>query len=65
MDAEVMRDREELSEQIKALKELKIMASFYGIDISKPATNTQEAIQWTYFGYLGAVKDQNGAAIVG
>lgn len=63
MSADVIRDREELSEQIRALQELKKMASFYGIDISKPATNTQEAIQATYFGYLGAVKEQNGAAM--
>ncbi|MCR5368211.1 formate C-acetyltransferase [Eubacterium sp.] len=60
---DVIRGKEEISEQIKALKELKTMASFYGIDISKPATNVQEAIQWTYFGYLGAVKEQNGAAM--
>jgi len=60
---DVIRGKEEISEQIKALKELKTMASFYGLDISKPATNVQEAIQWTYFGYLGAVKEQNGAAM--
>ena len=60
---DVIRGKEEISEQIKALKELKTMASFYGFDISKPATNVQEAIQWTYFGYLGAVKEQNGAAM--
>jgi len=55
--------REELSEQIRALGELKEMAAKYGFDISKPATNAQEAIQWLYFGYLGAVKEQNGAAM--
>ncbi|MDO5154511.1 MAG: formate C-acetyltransferase [Eubacteriales bacterium] len=60
---EVIRGKEEISEQIKALKELTKMASFYGCDISKPAKNVQEAIQWTYFGYLGAVKEQNGAAM--
>ncbi len=60
---DVIRGKEEISEQIKALKELTKMASFYGFDISKPATNVQEAIQWTYFGYLGAVKEQNGAAM--
>ena len=60
---EFIREREEISEQIKALKELKVMAEGYGFDISKPATNTQEAIQWLYFGYLAAVKDQNGAAM--
>ncbi len=60
---DVIRGKEEVAEQIKALKELTEMASFYGFDISKPATNVQEAIQWTYFGYLGAVKEQNGAAM--
>jgi formate C-acetyltransferase len=60
---DVIRGKEEISEQIKALKELTKMAGFYGFDISKPATNVQEAIQWTYFGYLGAVKEQNGAAM--
>ncbi|MEG0593052.1 MAG: formate C-acetyltransferase [Coprobacillus sp.] len=55
--------REELSEQIRALGELKQMAESYGCDISKPATNAKEAIQWLYFGYLGAVKEQNGAAM--
>ena len=58
-----IRLREELSEQIRALSELKEMAAKYGFDISKPATNSQEAIQWLYFGYLGAVKEQNGAAM--
>ncbi len=60
---DVIRGKEEISEQIKALKELKQMAASYGFDISKPAQNVQEAIQWTYFGYLGAVKEQNGAAM--
>ena len=63
MRAEVIRDREELSEQIKALKELKKLADIYGLDISKPATNVQEAIQYMYFAYLAAVKEQNGAAM--
>ena len=60
---DVIREREEISEQIKALNELKIMASKYGFDISKPASNAKEAVQWLYFGYLGAIKDQNGAAM--
>jgi formate C-acetyltransferase len=60
---EWVREREEISDQIRALEELKKMASFYGCDISHPATNAREAIQWTYFGYLGAVKEQNGAAM--
>ncbi|MCI8371465.1 MAG: formate acetyltransferase [Lachnospiraceae bacterium] len=59
----VIREREELSEQIKALKELKKLAEIYGCDISKPATNVQEAMQAVYFGYLAAVKEQNGAAM--
>lgn len=63
MTPERIRDREELSEQIKALKALKQLAETYGKDISKPAENAQEAIQALYFGYLGAVKDQNGAAM--
>jgi formate C-acetyltransferase len=60
---DVIRQREEISEQIKALKELQQMAASYGCDISKPAANAQEAVQWTYFGYLGAVKEQDGAAM--
>ena len=60
---EVIRHREEVSEQIKALNELKVMAGKYGFDISKPATTAKEAIQWLYFGYLAAIKDQNGAAM--
>ena len=59
----VIREREEISEQIKALTQLKVMAEKYGYDISRPAGNAKEAIQWLYFGYLGAVKDQNGAAM--
>ena len=59
----VIREREEISEQIKALNALKLMASKYGFDISKPASNAKEAVQWLYFGYLGAIKDQNGAAM--
>jgi formate C-acetyltransferase len=60
---DVIRLREELAEQIRALKELKEMASRYGADISRPATNAREAVQWTYFGYLAAIKQQNGAAM--
>ncbi len=63
MYSEVIRDREELAEQIRALEDLKTMAAAYGFDISMPASNTKEAIQWLYFGYLGAVKEQNGAAM--
>ena len=63
MYSDIIRDREELSEQIRALEDLKKMAATYGIDISKPANDTKEAIQWMYFGYLAAVKEQNGAAM--
>ena len=63
MYSDVIREREELSEQIRALGELKKLAEIYGLDISKPATNVQEAIQAVYFGYLAAVKEQNGAAM--
>ena len=63
MYSEIIRDREELSDQIRALEDLKKMAMSYGYDISRPAENTQEAIQWLYFGYLAAVKEQNGAAM--
>jgi len=63
MDSPTIRAREEISEQIKALKELKEMAAKYGFDISEPAKDTKEAIQWLYFGYLAAVKEQNGAAM--
>src|SRR5215469_14899917 len=60
---DIIRDREELSEQIRALKELKEMAANYGFDISIPARNARDAVQWLYFGYLAAVKEQNGAAM--
>ena len=60
---ELIREREEIHDQISALEELKVMAQKYGIDISKPAKNAKEAIQWLYFGYLGAIKQQNGAAM--
>jgi len=60
---EVITLREEIAEQINALKELKVMANKYNIDISNPATNSKEAIQWTYFAYLAAIKEQNGAAM--
>lgn len=63
MDQDVIRQREELSEQIKALEELKEMAAGYGFDIGRPASDTKEAIQWLYFAYLAAVKEQNGAAM--
>jgi formate C-acetyltransferase len=63
IDEPVIRAREELSEQIRALFELKEMAAAYGFDISQPAQTAQEAIQWLYFGYLAAVKEQNGAAM--
>ncbi|MBQ2253517.1 MAG: formate C-acetyltransferase [Clostridia bacterium] len=63
MYEDVIRDREELSEQIRALEDLKKMALSYGYDISLPAHDTKEAIQWLYFGYLAAVKEQNGAAM--
>src|SRR5580700_5480082 len=60
---EIIRDREELSEQIRALKELQQMALKYGFDISVPARTAKEAVQWLYFGYLASVKEQNGAAM--
>jgi len=63
MSEDIIRQREEISEQIKALNDLKTMAMSYGYDISKPAKNAKEAIQWTYFGYLASVKQQNGAAM--
>lgn len=63
MDEKTMRDREELSEQIRSLQELTDMAASYGYDISRPATDTKEAIQWLYFAFLAAVKEQNGAAM--
>src|SRR5690606_17490366 len=59
----VIRDREELSEQVRALHELKQMAADYGFDVSRPARNAREAVQWLYFAYLAAVKEQNGAAM--
>jgi formate C-acetyltransferase len=60
---DIIREREELSEQIRALKELQQMAATYGFDISRPAGSALEAVQWLYFGYLAAVKEQNGAAM--
>ncbi|WFD12383.1 formate C-acetyltransferase [Tepidibacter hydrothermalis] len=63
MDEDTIRLREEISEQIKALKEMIKMGAEYGFDLSRPAQNAKEAVQWTYFGYLSAVKDQNGAAM--
>lgn len=63
MTDDVIKLREEISEQIKALEDLKIMCTSYGFDVSRPAENAQEAIQWTYFAYLAAVKEQDGAAM--
>ena len=63
MTTENMRHREELTEQIRALQELKELGAIYGLDISGPATTAKEAVQWLYFGYLAAVKQQNGAAM--
>ncbi|MDR2526110.1 MAG: formate C-acetyltransferase [Oscillospiraceae bacterium] len=63
MEEETIRAREELSEQLRALKSMKAMAAQYGFDISAPAETLREAVQWLYFGYLAAVKDQNGAAM--
>ncbi|MBU5317123.1 formate C-acetyltransferase [Clostridium bornimense] len=63
IDEDVIRLREELSDQIVALKELKSLANTYGFDISQPANNAKEAVQWLYFGYLAAIKQQNGAAM--
>lgn len=63
MTEDVIRNREEISEQIRALKELIKLGEIYGFDISRPAANVQEAIQWTYLAYLAAVKEQNGAAM--
>jgi formate C-acetyltransferase len=60
---DIIRDREELSEQIRALKELQQMAKSYGFDVSRPAASAKEAVQWLYLGYLAAVKEQNGAAM--
>lgn len=63
MKGEVIRLREEIAEQIRSLEGMKEMASIYGFDISKPAKDAREAIQWVYFGYLAAIKTQNGAAM--
>ncbi|MCR5640663.1 MAG: formate C-acetyltransferase [Lachnospiraceae bacterium] len=63
MTDDVIRQREELSEQIRALRDMKAMAEIYGFDISQPAKNAREAVQWLYFGYLAAIKSQNGAAM--
>ena len=63
MTEEFIREREETYDQISALNELKVMAQKYGFDISRPASNSKEAVQWTYFAYLGAIKEQNGAAM--
>ena len=63
MTDDIIRQREELAEQIKALEGMKKMAEIYGCDISRPAKNAKEAVQWLYFGYLAAVKTQNGAAM--
>ncbi|HBL83773.1 MAG: formate C-acetyltransferase [Clostridiales bacterium GWF2_38_85] len=63
INEEIIGQREEISEQIRALDELKVMAVNYGYDISEPATDTKEAVQWLYFGYLAAIKEQNGAAM--
>src|SRR5205823_2863166 len=60
---DVIRDREELAEQIRALGELQKMAAAYGFDVSRPAASAKEAVQWLYFGYLAGVKEQNGAAM--
>lgn len=60
---EIIRVREELADQLRALKDLAAMAKLYGLDISKPASNAREAFQWTYFAYLGAIKEANGAAM--
>ena len=63
MTDDVIRQREELAEQCRALKGMKEMAAIYGYDISQPAKNAREAVQWLYFGYLAAIKTQNGAAM--
>ena len=63
MTDDVIRLREEIAEQIKCLEEMKKLAEIYGYDISRPATNAKEAVQWLYFGYLAAIKTQNGAAM--
>lgn len=63
MDEQTLREREELSEQLRSLEELKVMGTEYGFDLSRPAENAQEAIQWTYLAFLAATKEQNGAAM--
>ncbi|MFQ9147014.1 MAG: pyruvate formate lyase family protein [Eubacteriales bacterium] len=63
MTDDIIRQREEIAEQIRALQGMKDMAAIYGFDISGPAMNAKEAIQWLYFGYLAAIKTQNGAAM--
>ena len=63
MTEDIIRKREEIAEQVRALNNMKKMAEAYGYDISKPATNAREAFQWLYFGYLAAIKTQNGAAM--
>ena len=63
MTDDVIRLREEIAEQIKCLEDMKKLAEIYGYDISRPATNAKEAVQWLYFGYLAAIKTQNGAAM--
>ena len=63
MTDDVIRQREELSDQIRALGQMKVMAESYGFDISGPAKNAREAVQWLYFGYLAAIRTQNGAAM--
>ncbi len=63
MTDDIIRQREELTEQVRALEAMKVMAQSYGFDISKPAKNAKEAVQWLYFGYLAAIKTQNGAAM--
>ena len=63
MTEEIVRQREEIAMQITALKGMKEMAAAYGFDISQPAANAKEAVQWLYFGYLAAIKTQNGAAM--
>lgn len=63
MTDDIIRQREELADQIKALNSMKVMAESYGFDISQPANNAREAVQWLYFGYLAAIKTQNGAAM--
>ena len=63
MTDNVIRLREEIAEQIKCLEDMKKLAEIYGYDISRPATNAKEAVQWLYFGYLAAIKTQNGAAM--